>query len=196
MAVDSSVADVPATERVLVGLCHGLNDRLAAITAYLFLLERDEQLGELGEALHDQLAEMTRSVRLIRSLVREDKAEIEPVALSLLAESAGALMEAYPDGPVEYRVRRDHAGRVIRCDWSRTLRALVTAGAWISRGTAQPLVAELTAESEDKSPIVGLRALGDVPAPPDEKISSESGIGFTLKATGSRAVEVHLTDTR
>ena len=40
MTQERNVADIPATERAVVGLCHDLNDQLAAVSAYAFLLRR------------------------------------------------------------------------------------------------------------------------------------------------------------
>ena len=190
-AVDE-VAGVPATERAVVGLCHGLNDQLAAISAYVYLLQRRSQLGDMGEALHTHLDRLAHSVRLVRSLCREHEPEGAPVALSLLAETANELMEAYPEGRVVFVPRDADAGSVVRCDWTRALRSMLIAGAWVSRDVSEPVNVDVWIEETDTTSI-RMTAADELPDPPDEPLHEEAGShGIVLETPGARHVTIHL----
>ncbi|MEQ1856952.1 MAG: hypothetical protein ABL963_10795 [Longimicrobiales bacterium] len=189
MSVGNNVTGIPATERVVVGLCHGMNDQLAAISAYLFLLERRGLLGEAGKPLQDHLDRLAAKVRLLRSLTRDGASPAEPMAVSLLAESATELMSEYPEGPVDFRLRAGSDGGVVRCDWARALRALLLAGAWISRGVKEPVRVELTPGTDGDVQLLRALALGDHPSPPPGELHSDAGPGsIVLDQIGERAV--------
>jgi len=131
-------AGLPATERALVGLCHGLNDQLAALNAYVFLLERRGTLDESDAPLRAHLDRLAGQVRLVRSLARDPTPDISPVGVSLLAEAATEIMDGFPEGSVIFEAEEGDGPSVVRCDWNRALRALVLAGAWLSRETKDP----------------------------------------------------------
>ena len=90
MSRESDVARIPATERAVVGLCHDLNDQLAAVSAYTFLLKRRDLLGEVDGPLQERLEEMAGAVRLVRSLCRDPMAKRGPVAVSNSSAPASA----------------------------------------------------------------------------------------------------------
>jgi hypothetical protein len=189
MTVGDNVTGIPATERVVVGLCHGMNDQLAAISAYLFLLERRGLLGEVGKPLQDHLDRLAAKVRLLRSLTREGASPVEPVAISLLAEAATEIMAEYPEGPVEFRLRAGSAGGVVRCDWARALRALLLAGAWISRGVREPVQIELSTGFDGDVQLLRAQALDGLPAHEAGELLQDTGPGsIVLDQIGERAV--------
>jgi len=189
MTVGDNVTGIPATERVVVGLCHGMNDQLAAISAYLFLLERRGLLGEVGGPLQDHLDRLAAKVRLLRSLTREGESPVEPVAISLLAEAATEIMAEYPEGAVAFRLRVGSAGGVVRCDWARALRALLLAGAWISRGVREPVLIELSTGFDGDLQLLRAQALDDLPEHEAGELHQDTGPGsIVLDQIGERAV--------
>jgi hypothetical protein len=177
---------------VLAGLCHSLNDRIAAVSAYLYLAERRKDVSDLMPVLQDQMERLVRSVRLVRSLVREETPSVEPVALSVLAESATELMEAYPGGAVVYRPRSGDEGAIIRCDWTRALRALVLAGAWVARESLASVEVEMSFEHDEATSVLVLAAPDSAPlAVSDPPLASEPGSeGITIVPRGPRRVEI------
>jgi hypothetical protein len=193
MTGDRHVVGIPATERAVVGLCHGLNDQLAAVSAYAFLLKRRGLLGEIDEPLSQHLERLAHSVRLVRSLCRNPDPEVGPVALSILAETAGELMLAYPEGPVAFRVTtpNEHDGFVLRCDWTGALRSLLVAAAWARRDIDHNETVEVSVTPGNSPNSLDIRVnsdegpseLGDVP--PDC-----GTVGITMEATGARSVSI------
>lgn len=193
LGTDDEREAVPATERVMVGLCHALNDRIAALSAYVYLVERRSEGGELLAALRHQLDRLSHSVRLVRSLIREHTPVAAPVALSVLTESATELMEAYPDGPVVYRPRTGQESAVLRCDWTRTLRALVSAGAWVTRNCQEPAEVEVAVARQGATTVVVVTAPEGMPDPVRELLRSESGSpGIEIVPIGDRQAEIRI----
>ncbi len=139
---------LPATERALVGLCHGLNDQLAALNAYVFLLERRGVLDESDAPLRKHLDKLAQQVRLVRSLARDHEPDVSPVSLTLLTESATEIMDGFPEGSIVFDALRADDGPVVRADWNRVLRALLVAGEWASRGEREDRRVSVEAESK------------------------------------------------
>jgi len=192
MTPERSVADIPATERAIVGLCHGLNDQLAAINAYAFLLKRRGVLDDADAPLQEHLDRLAEKVRLVRSLCRDPKPEVGPVALTLLTEAATQIMDGYPDGSVVFHPRRDGDGAVLRCDWTRALRAMLLAGAWVSRGVDVPVSVEVAVENRDG---LSFKADADVPPPPDEEERPDPACEpIRMTPTGGRSVSIGFSD--
>jgi hypothetical protein len=197
MSAGTSLAGIPATERVIVGLCHSLNDQLAAVAAYIYLLERRGQLGELGPPLQEHLDQLAHSVRLIRSLSRGAEPEVAPIALSLLAESATELMEAYPEGPVVFRPSTAHQAGVLHADWTWALRSLLVAGAWVSRGCTETVHVEVALEDAQGARDLQVRASGGLPPPPaDDLLGDSLSSEIILEALEARAVRIRLPSLR
>jgi hypothetical protein len=193
MTVGEHVSGIPATERVVVGLCHGMNDQLAAISAYLFLLERRGQLGEVGKSLQVHIDRLAAKVRLLRSLARDGDSPAEPVAVSLLAEAATEIMAEYPEGAVDFRLRADYGGAVVRCDWARALRALLLAGAWIGRGVDGRVHVEITPGVDGHVQLLHLQAVDDLPPPPGDELHADAEpAGIALERVGERGVRLRL----
>ena len=182
-------AALPATERALVGLCHGLNDQLAALNAYVFLLDRKGALEENAASLQLHLDRLADKVRLLRALARDPSPEITPVAVSLLVEAATSVMDGYPEGSVVYESVTEE-GAVVRCDWSRGLRALVVAGAWVTRGMPSGRRVTVTVAEDG-----GLRARAEGEAPEDEEGSSAPAtpVGdYPVEPTAPRSARIPL----
>lgn len=195
MSLDG-VTEIPATERAVVGLCHGMNDQLAAVSAYLYLLERRGMLGDMGVALRTHVDGLAQTVRLVRSLSREHPPVIEPVALSILAESASELMAQYPEGPVAFRVQPGHEGGVIRCDWSRALRVLLLSAAWASRGIPELVQADLSLGVDGDERLLRVQVLHDVEPPVCQEVSAEPGsAGIRIESTGDRTLVIRFPAT-
>ena len=196
MTKERHVAGIPATERVVVGLCHDLNDQLAAVSAYAFLLKRRGQSPDLADPLQEQLDRLAHSVRLVRSLCRSTEPEVGPVAVSLLAESAGELMRAHPEGAVRFTLPASNGSSngagVVRCDWTRALRALLSAAAWVRRGVAPDLVAEIRIEKGSDPDTIVLALASDAPAPADADPPANLDEGVRLEPAGPRSIVVRL----
>ena len=184
-------AEIPAAERAIVGLCHSLNDQLAAVSAYTFLLKRRGALGELEEPLQAHLDKLAETIRLVRSLARNPEQEPGPVAVSLLAETATALMHSYPDGPVAFELAESASPAVVRCDWSSALRALLFAGAWVSRDYPDRINVRLSASTEIGLGTLTVEAIGDLPVPIDSGSRFETGERFNWVTTGDRSRTLH-----
>lgn len=189
MPVREDVAGIPATERVVVGLCHAMNDQLAAISAYVFLLERRGRLEDVGKPLQGHLDRLAAQVRLLRSLTRDGQSPVEPVAISLLAEAATEVMSDYPEGAVHFAVQPGGADGVVRCDWARALRALLLAGAWISRGIGETVRVEISSWSDGGVQLLRAQATDALPPEPAGELHQDSGPGtIVIDQIGERAV--------
>ena len=117
MSSERDGAGIPASERAVVGLCHDLNDQLAAVSAYIFLLKRRGVLGDLAEPVQEHLDRLAHGVRTVRSLARSPTPHVGPVSITLLAEAANDAMRSYPDGPVRFVVPgADEGATVVHCD--------------------------------------------------------------------------------
>lgn len=192
MNIPDDVAALPATERALVGLCHGFNDQLAALNAYVFLLERRGVLEGSDEPLKVHLDRMADQVRLARALARDPEPQPSPVAVSLLAEAATQIMHAFPEGPVIYETADGDEGVVVRCDWGRALRALVVAGSWISRETTDPVRALVRAEGRHG---LTVEAVGELTGPRvEDQVPDTSCEDVTMEWNGPRSVRIILVD--
>lgn len=160
MSEESDVARIPATERAVVGLCHDLNDQLAAVSAYTFLLKRRDLLGEADGPLQERLDEMARAVRLVRSLCRDPLVKRTPVAVSILAEAVSDILRSHPEGPIRCRALESHpdGSGVVRCEWASTLRSLLVAAVWVRRGISpeERVEIQLTLGPEPNSLLVSL----------------------------------------
>jgi hypothetical protein len=142
----------------------------------------------------DQLA---HSVRLIRSLSRGPEPEIAPIALSLLAESATELMEAYPEGPVVFRPSSADQAGVIHGDWTAALRSFLVAGAWVSRGCTETVHVEVALEGPEGSRDLRVRASEELAPPPADDLHGDSlSSEITLEALEARAVRIRLSSPR
>lgn len=120
-------------DKVLVGVCHHLNNRLAAINGYVFLLRKRDRLGEYDAPLQEQLDQLERTIRMLRSLLRDTPPAQMPVSLAALVETATEVMEDYPDGPVRFSMAPGQEPGVVRADWVQLLRAVLETGAWVTR---------------------------------------------------------------
>ena len=63
-----NAAGIPAPERTVVGLCHDMNDQLAAVSAYVYLLERRGKLGDMGGALQAHLDRLASCGRCLGNI--------------------------------------------------------------------------------------------------------------------------------
>lgn len=187
MTLRDDVAGIPATERAVVGLCHALNDQLAAVNAYAFLLKRRGVLDDADTPLHFHLDRLAESVRLVRSLCRDPEPEIGPVALTLLAEAATQIMDGFPDGTVVFNAE-EAEGAVIRCDWARAIRAILLAGAWVSRDVLDDVTVDL---GVDDAGTLELLARGDLSEPRDAEGHPDVGCEpVSIESTGARSVSI------
>jgi hypothetical protein len=187
------VVGIPAAERAVVGLCHGLNDQLAAVSAYAFLLKRRGLLGDIDEPLSQHLEQLAHSVRLVRSLCRSPEPELGPVALSILAETAEELMQAYPEGPVVFRVPAsdERDALVLRCDWTGALRSLLVAAAWARRDIDHNETVEAVITAGDHPNSLDLRVDSSEEPPDLGPVPPDCGtVGIKMEATGARSVSV------
>jgi len=127
--------EAPVTDQVFVGVCHHLNSRLAAANAYLFLLRRRGVLGEFDAPLQEQMDGIADTVHTLRSLCLDAPPRPGPVSLGELLRAATELMRDHPSGPVTFEVASEPetGAIVLKVDWPRAIRALVTVGSWMSR---------------------------------------------------------------
>lgn len=184
-------AEIPAAERAIVGLCHTLNDQLAAISAYAFLLKRRNALGELEEPLQSHLDKLADTIRLIRSLARGSESERGPVAVSLLAETASALMHQYPEGRVDFELGESEVPAVIRCDWTVGLRSLLFAGAWVSRDYPDRVNVRLSVPPGEPSAL-DVEAVSELPLPLDSAPRYQEQDNLKWSSTGPRSLRMYL----
>lgn len=184
----ASGESLPTTERALVGLCHGLNDQLAALNAYVFLLERRGALDESDAPLKEHLHELAQRVRLVRSLARDPQPDVSPVSLTLLAECATAIMDGYPAGSVIFDPVGADEGAVVRADWNRALRALLVAGDWASRGCGENRHVSVAADGR-----LTVLVSADESAPPDDEPLRFDDPDPQIEATGPRSARIVLT---
>ena len=200
MCLDDHASGIPAAERALVGLCHDLNDQLAAVSAYAYLLNRRGMLGDLGAPLHEHLDRLAHSIRMVRSLCRNTNPEVGPVALGVLAEAATELMRHHPDGPVRFCLPETYGngGSVVQGDWSRSLRALLHAAAWARRGIDPDETVEVLIQAGPRPHSLDVRVEGTYPEALETrpaKIDDEACIA--LEPTGDRsAVLYFLSEAR
>lgn len=190
MTTERNVAEIPATERAVVGLCHDLNDQLAAVSAYAFLLDRRGALGDMGAQIHEHLDQLAHCVRLVRSLCRNPDPEVGPVAISLMAEALTDTMKAHPDGPIRFELseRNGSEGPVVRCDWARALRTIVELASWARRDMdpADPATVMLSAGPEPNS--IRVRMAPDAPEPVTEAGPPVESEDATVTVLGPREV--------
>lgn len=184
--------DISAAERAVVGLCHSLNDQLAAVSAYVFLLKRRGALGDIEDPLQSQLDRLADSIRLVRSLARDAEPEVVPISMALLAETATSIMRTFPDGPVAFQVADDASSAVVRCDWTGALRAILFAGAWVGRDYRERVDARLSVATEGDAPTLNVEALGELPSPLASGPRHDRSRGFHWSSTGERSVTIHL----
>lgn len=196
MAVEHVVAGVSATERAVVGLCHDINNRLASVSAYAFVLNRRGLLGEAAEPIQAQLDGLAHSVRLIRSLCRDVQPEIGPLSLRVIAEGATELMVTYPEGPVRFEVEADDDGTVLRCDWSAAQRSVLLAGAWLRRGLSRAETAVVVMRPGSGPNSVTLEAGADEAAETGEVLLQDNyGGGVSMESIGPRTVLISFSPT-
>ena len=179
----------------MVGLCHDLNDQLAAVSAYVFLLKRRDLLGDMDGPIQERMNEMARGVQHVRSLCRDLMPRPTPVALTLLAESLSDILRSHPEGPIRCNaVDVDGQGAgVVRCEWASALRSLLISAVWVRRGVPQEETVdlELTAGSAANSVVVSLP--GSFDPPPDEPLEADPyARGIELAIAGPRSVQVTL----
>jgi hypothetical protein len=187
-----NAAGVPAAEVAVVGLCHDLNDQLAAVSAYTYLLNRRGVLGDIGDPLQKQLDRIAETIGLVRSLARSHDASVGPVALSLLSETATVIMRGYPQGRVVFEVLDDDSPAVIRCDWTRALRALLAAGAWVSREYVESVTVHVALESATEGPTLRVEAVGDLPTPSPSEGLPELSDDLVVVASAGRSLRFRL----
>lgn len=93
-------AQVQPAERVLVGLCHDLNDRLAVLHGLLHLGERDGSVTAGAVAtLNAELERMEVLVGRMRQLAREPDGYVEALIVPELLDEALALLTHHTDRP-------------------------------------------------------------------------------------------------
>lgn len=196
MAVEHVVAGVSATERAVVGLCHDINNRLASVSAYAFVLNKRGLLGEAAEPIQAQLDGLAHSVRLIRSLCRDVTTEIGPLSLRVIAEGASELMVTYPEGQVRFEAEVSEDGGVVRCDWSAALRSVLLAGAWLRRGlpSSEAAVVSIQPGASPNSMVLDARITD--PAETGEILLEDNyGRGVSMEAIGARTVLISFVPT-
>lgn len=196
MAVEHVVADVSATERAVVGLCHDINNRLASVSAYAFVLNKRGLLGDAAEPIQAQLDGLAHSVRLIRSLCRDVTSEVGPLSIRVIAEGATELMVTYPEGPVRFDSDVGEDGGVVRCNWSAVLRSVLIAGVWLRRGLPATKTAVVTMRPGSSPNSISLEAEGEVPEETGEILLGDNyGRGVSMEALGPRAVLISFLPT-
>ena len=191
-AMDTVVSGehLPATERALVGLCHALNDQLAALNAYVFLLERRGALDESDAPLREHLDNLALRVRLIRFLARDPRPDVSPVSVTLLTEAATAVMDGFPEGSIVFETADAEEGPVVRADWNRAVRALLVAGAWASRGGGEGRRVTVQLESRHA---LEVRSSETLPPGDDELRFDDSDV--RIDPTGPRSARILLPST-
>ena len=196
MAVKHVVADVSATERAVVGLCHDLNNRLASVSAYAFVLGKRGQLGDAAEPIQAQLDGLAHSIRLIRSLCRDVTSEVGPLSLSVIADGATELMLHYPEGQVRFDADLPEEGGVVRCNWAEALRSMLIAGAWLRRGLPRNEAAVVTIRPGASPNSISLDARIDQPAETGEVLLPDSQEkGVSMERIGDRGVLIRFAPT-
>lgn len=194
MTVKHVVADVSATERAVVGLCHDLNNRLASVSAYAFVLGKRGQLGDAAEPIQAQLDGLAHSIRLIRSLCRDVTSEVGPLSLSVIADGASELMVHYPEGQVRFIADLTEEGGVVRCNWAAGLRSVLIAGAWLRRGLPRSEAALVTIRPGASPNSMTLEAEVDKSAETGEALLPDNhGSGVSMERIGDRAVLISFT---
>lgn len=196
MAVKHDVAGVSATERAVVGLCHDINNRLASLSAYAFVLNKRGLLGENADPIQAQLDGLAHSVRLIRSLCRDVNPEIGPLSLRVIAEGATELMITYPEGPVCFEAEVDDSGGVVRCDWAAAQRSLLLAGVWLRRGLPWSETAVVVIRPGAGANSITLEARIEDPTETGEALLPDNhGDGVSMESVGPRTVQISFSPT-
>lgn len=183
----------PAAERAVAGLCHDLNNRLASVAAYLFVLNRRGLLGNGGESVQADVDAIARDVRHIRALCRGGTVEYGPVPLSVVAEHASEIMEHFPEGPAEVVVADTsvESGHVVRGDWTQVLRAVLLATAWIRRGVDSETSVPITLSGSGAQEI-RLECSQDLGEAPFEELTAQPGDAIEFATPTERAVHITL----
>jgi C4-dicarboxylate-specific signal transduction histidine kinase len=123
-------ARVQPAERVLVGLCHDLNDRLAVLHGMLHLGARNGSVeADAAAALAVELDRMEVLIARLRQLAREPDGFVEALIVPELLDEALALLAHHTDRPGEpVRVTAPDYLPPVRGDRA-ALRALLLAAA-------------------------------------------------------------------
>lgn len=198
MSGNGSQPQAPPGDRVLVGLCHHLNSQIAAANAYIFLLRRRDRLAEYDEPLQERMDDIARSVHLLRSLCVEGEPHLTPVSLAQLAETASDVMKDHPDGPVRFVPGTANGDTILRVDWARALRTLVSVGAWAAREREEPTDLRIQLTGSRGHALLSLAPAIELSAPtsPDGIPGAPEGWGLSVRATGPRSVEIEVSDPR
>lgn len=182
---------IPAAERAIAGLCHDMNNRLASLHAYLFVLERRGLSAEESAIVSETFEGVVAGVRMIRSLSRGGVVEVGPVGLGVVAQHATDIMQHYPDGPIDFTVAdaSHEAGDMIRGDWTQILRAVLLGAAWLRRGVDRETNVSVVLSGGGPQDLV-LEALGELGEAPFEELSALPGDGVEFSTTGDRSVRI------
>ncbi|MEM7416458.1 MAG: hypothetical protein AAF389_13220 [Gemmatimonadota bacterium] len=182
---------IPAAERAIAGLCHDINNRLASLHAYLFVLERRGLSAEETAVVAESFEGVAAGVRLIRSLSRGGVVEVGPVGLGVVAKHATDIMRHYPDGVINFTVADSshEAGDVIRGDWTQILRAVLLGSAWLRRGVDPETPVSIILSGGGPQEIL-LEALGDLADAPFEELVALPGDGVEFSSAGDRSVRI------
>lgn len=185
----------PAAERAIAGLCHDLNNRLASVSAYLFVLKRRGLLGNGSEAVEADMASIAQDVRHVRSLCRGGTWEVGPVGLTVIAEQVSEIMAHYPEGPVHLEVAKEslESGAVIRGDWTQIMRSVLQSVAWLRRGVPSDTAVPVTVSGSSENALT-LEALDRSEAAPEESLCADCEQGVEIVVVHDRAVRISYTD--
>ncbi len=185
----------PAAERAIAGLCHDLNNRLASVSAYLFVLKRRGLLGNGSEAVEADMALIAQDVRHIRTLCRGGAWEFGPVGLTVIAEQVSEIMEHYPEGPIRLEVSTEslEGGAVVRGDWTQIMRSVLLSVAWLRRGVPQGTTVDVSLSGEGGTTLL-LEAPGLAGDAPPEALTTDSESRVEVTLVNDRAVRLTYGD--
>jgi hypothetical protein len=181
---------VAPAERVLVGLCHDLNDRLAVLHGLLHLGTRDGSVSEAAVVkLGAELERMELLVFRLRQLAREPEAVVEALIVPELLAEAVELLTHHPDR-AELPIRVDAATYVppVRSDRA-ALRALLLAAAG-----ELPLVegAAVTCGADGDDVVLGFALVPPVSVVPESVAPLAAALGVNALVTAEGVLELRL----
>ena len=191
MQEEQLATGTPAAERAIAGLCHDLNNRLASVSAYLFVLKRRGLLGNGSDGAEADVEGMAQDVRHIRALCRGGSQEVGPVGLTVIAEHVSEIMQHYPEGPVVVDVAEAslEAGEVVRGDWTQIMRSVLLSVAWIRRGVSLDTTVDVCLSGAGSNAL-RLEATTALDAAPFEELTADPGSGVEIEAVEDRAVRL------
>jgi len=196
MNEDNRQGSAPGMDRVLASMCHHLNNRLAAVNGYVFLLRRREQLGSFDGPLQEQLDHLARSIRVMRTLLIDAPPSNIPVSLADLVETATEVMSDAPEGPTRFVLDARPDAPIIRADWTRLLRTILQVGLWLTHGHDRAVEVSVGFDTSAKDVTLVLSVPEAPGASPRADPTSASPrypaaeSGFDVRIEGSRVARI------